>query len=43
VFFWIPALAGMTAFAVINVAVYRKHKWDQIFNLDISECQKPWP
>jgi hypothetical protein len=23
VFFWIPALAGMTAFAVINVAVYK--------------------
>jgi hypothetical protein len=22
VFFWIPAFAGMTAFAVINVAVY---------------------
>jgi hypothetical protein len=23
VFFWIPAFAGMTAFAMINVAVYK--------------------
>jgi hypothetical protein len=24
VFFWIPAFAGMTSFAVINVAAYKK-------------------
>ena len=26
VFIWIPAFAGMTAFAMINVAVYNSHK-----------------
>ena len=26
-FSWIPAFAGMTTFAIINVAVYNSHIW----------------
>jgi hypothetical protein len=26
---------------LLDPHITRKHKWDQIFILDISECQKP--
>jgi len=38
VFFWIPAFAGMTSFAMINVAVYKSFSVCPV----VSKSSLPW-